>query len=272
MPLKHLTETVLISALAAVVLLTGVLVSLLPALPGGFTPWIILFLLTIAYPLSLYGMLRKNRADYWFRALHFLPAIIVLLWLLVETAASRIATMAPLAHSFTWGFAVVPVILSLLLLAAFCLHVIRRRVPRLSILSLLLVLFLLLAGYDVLHPHWKRQFAANAGWLLATASVSSQASPSSQSISSSMIAQLPRSSVPEEEAWRQKLRAVASAQGRISASATGTVAAVLSGAPVRLPGHPKHLPSAGAGFEGFAAFFLAGYCAVIQKRARRRFQ
>lgn len=283
MPLKHLTETVLVALLALALIVMGIAVSFLPPLPGGFTPWIVVFVLSMAYPLGLYSFLRSNRADNWFRALHFFPAAIAALWLAFELVALRLPSAMVVERWFLWGYCAVPVMLSLILLADFCLHVIRRQVPRLSVISLLAILFLAGAFAHAAYPHWERQLAASI--LPAWRGSGSLASRGQGSAAPSVLADLPHSGVPEEEAWREKLRALASSKGRVSSSSARAVAAVRSSGassaaiasagvqsstPPLLAGKPKRLPSAGVGFEGFAAFFLAAYCAVLHARARRR--
>ena len=103
MPLKHATETFLVFLLGAVILLTGLLLSTLPDLPAGAVPWTILFVLSILYPLALFALFRRRRADHAFRLLHWFPALMLLLWLGVEIVALEV----PRAYSFigwyTWG-------------------------------------------------------------------------------------------------------------------------------------------------------------------------
>ena len=104
MPLKHLTETILVIVLAIVVCVTGMVLPSLPPLPQGVLPWAIVFLLTFAYPAALYPFLKRNRADYTFRLLHFLPTLLTLLWFLAELVALYIPPLAFLPRSFTFGW------------------------------------------------------------------------------------------------------------------------------------------------------------------------
>ena len=103
MPLKHLTETVLVALLGAVVILTGIALSTLPFFPPGVLPWLLVFILTLAYPAAVYPLLKNNRADYEFRALHFLPALAALLWLFFATLMLRFPRFAVLLSILTFG-------------------------------------------------------------------------------------------------------------------------------------------------------------------------
>jgi hypothetical protein len=144
MPLKHPTETLLVFLLGLVIVLTGIVLPTLPLLPQGILPWMIVLLLTLAYPLSLYGLLKRNRADYTFRLLHFLPALMAGIWLILALLGLRFSPARFLLRVYLFAWTLPAVIVSFLLIAAFCLEVIRRRVPRLILLSVLLVPFLVL--------------------------------------------------------------------------------------------------------------------------------
>src|SRR3989344_1550546 len=111
MPLKHLTETVLIVVLGIITIVTGILTDTLPLLPNGIIPWAILLGATLLYPLVLYPLLRSNRADYFFRALHFAPAFMVLLWLLIQVVALRDPSFLIIHQGYTWGWTLAGVII-----------------------------------------------------------------------------------------------------------------------------------------------------------------
>lgn len=145
MPLKHLTETVLVFTLGLVIVLTGILLPTLPSLPPGILPWMIIFVLTLLYPISLYPLLKRNRADYFFRLLHFLPVAMATLWLLLELLMLRWPSVRSLLSVYLFAWTLPAVCISFVLIAWFCLSVIRRRFPRLFLLGLLLVPFLALA-------------------------------------------------------------------------------------------------------------------------------
>jgi hypothetical protein len=272
MPLKHLTETLLVAGLAVVLILTGIVVSSLPMLPGGLIPWAVAFGLTLLYPFSLYGLFRRNRADNLFRLLHFVPALLAGLWFIIQLLVLRSPALLWIYTAFVWGFSLLGVGLALLLLAGFCLHVIRRRVARLTVLGLALALFLLIgiAGETVGDAPVRTQLASvlwgglrghGSGTLVA---VGGKKSSSSVAIPANLV----HSSDPQEEAWRQKLRDAERSSSSLAAG-SGRVIAVVTPQPP-LVGRPRHLPSAGMGTEGMAVAFAALYCGVLHKRARMR--
>ncbi len=271
MPLKHFTETVLIVVLACVTILAGVLVSVLPPLPGGLLPWAGLAVLTLAYPLALYGFLRRFRADYAFRVLHFAPFFLALLWLAFQLVVQRVPALRSVAGLLTWGHGLVAVLAVLALIAAFCLHVIRRRVPRLSALGFLAAAFV---AFVVL--------SSRLGWgsdlrtLVARLSLDAPITGSGQLAVNDDRNVSPSSDAAEEE-WRQKIREQqrrASSAGRSSSVQSGAsssrrvLAVAASSAPARPP--VTRLPSAGFGAEGLIPLFLAGYTGVLHRRAKRR--
>ena len=268
MPLKHFTETVLLLVLAVVTVVTGILVSVLPPLPGGWLPWGVLFVVTMAYPLVLYAFLRRNRAEYTFRRLHFLPAGIVALWLLLELLVQRFPRAGSVLFGFLWGHAAVPVLIGLMLLALFCLNVIRRRVPRLAGLAALTALF---AGFVV--------FSQDRGWGTQLARIVGGTGPQIAANSQSSGKNLAPSSVPAEEEWRQKLRDVEN-KSSSSALPSSVAAVAASSAIVRSSASsrpvivattpPNRLPTSGFGAEAVATLFVAGYCGVVHRRASRR--
>ncbi len=294
MPLKHLTETILVALLAFAIIVTGVLVSSLPFLPQGLLPWAIVFGLTLAYPLALYSLLRRNRADYWFRALHFAPAVMALLWLVIQAVTMRAPALLKLHRLYTWGFTMPAVLIALVLLALFCLHVIRRRVPRLFTLLTLLAVFVgVAAAAETAGGDWTRRLTAMLweGKMIAgtgsTKPVQVVQNPSSANLSVS--------GDKEEEEWRQKLRSLSSASSVISrrSSSSKTLAQALSSAKASAKASsrdssaaskksssskpaivavkpPTTLPSSGFGMEAFTGFFAAAYCGVLHTRARRR--
>ena len=88
MPLKHDLETWLIVLIGLMIALAGAVAAFLPPISVSILPWAIAFLLSIAYPLALYPMLRNRRADYEFRSLQFVPALILAVWLIVELLAT----------------------------------------------------------------------------------------------------------------------------------------------------------------------------------------
>ncbi len=279
MPLKHHTETALIIVLAGLILLTGVLVSTLPLLPIGLVPWGIVFLATLLYPLAVYPLLKRNRADYEFRILHFAPAVIALLWFLIQIASLKSPWLLRFGHWYTWGHSFFPVTVALVLLAAFCLQVIRRRVPRLATMVSLFALFLVLAAVT--------ESGARVDSVLAdvlwNTSTETGAIAGTQTSSTAVVVLKPgsgknlaQSHDSEEEAWRARLRAVeAQSSSRTSsskalASLTGSGSSK-SSRPI-LTEKPHRLPGSGFGMELLTPLFMAGYLGTVHRRAKKRSQ
>src|SRR3989344_1838018 len=104
MPLKHTKETFLLLLLGVLFGVTGISAHLLPPLPEGAILWGGLWILTLLYPLLLYPYLRYHRADYLFRILHFLPATLVVLWLLFALIAFAIPSWEVAFRWYVWGF------------------------------------------------------------------------------------------------------------------------------------------------------------------------
>lgn len=145
MPLKHSTETFLVAVLALLLALTGFVLAVLPPIPAGSLLWAASFFLSLVYPLALIPLLRSARADNAFRWLHFSPAILLVVWLLLQIGDSYSALFSLPRTVFTWGWSLVPVLIVLGLIAAFCLQVIRQRFVRLLFLVALSVPFVVLA-------------------------------------------------------------------------------------------------------------------------------
>ena len=198
MPLKHSTETFLVILLGVVIALTGVVMGLLPPLSSSVVPWLVAFILAVAYPLVLYPLFRSRRADNPFRLLHFVPAILLLLWLVLDLASPYALFLGTLRFLYTWGWALAAVIVSFVLIALYCLDVIRQRTSRLSLLVILLVPFVAFA-MTAERNYWPQR-AAFALW-------------PNLGISGDPIAAVPEdlrnlepSDDPDEERWRAQLR------------------------------------------------------------------
>ena len=271
MPLKHLTETLLVVILGIVVVLTGILLSLLPPLPRGAVPWALVSAAMIAYPLGLYRLFREHRADYWFRVLHFAPLFLCLLWALLALVARRDPLFLSLYRGFVWGKSAAGVLLILFLVALFCLHVIRRRIPRLSALLLTALVFI---GIVAMPARTWEDAVAWIGGSLSGSETTKDASGTLVAVQSSGKNLAP-SSDPGEEAWRQKLRDAERKPGRDTATVgvKSTLSMQVSSthssvAPVIKK--PGRLPSAGFDAEAMASVFVAGYAGVLHARAKRR--
>ncbi len=294
MPLKHRTETILVVVLALATIVTGVLLATLPAIPDGFFPWAGIFVATVLYPALLYPLLRSNRADYSFRALHFAPVAMTIVWMLLQIIQLQLPDLHLLSRIYTFGWSAIAVAATFVLLIAYCLEVIRRRVPRMSFLAFLFFPFLALALMSERSGRWNTELAALL-WNTprpiqiaqenglkssssSTAQMSSYLSPSSKGEKD-----LSSSSLPEEEAWRQKLRAVEEgkvhSQQSTSFKAQGPLIGVKAAASLSSgPGvagktivvKKKHLTKAGGEMEAVALFLLAAYAGTVHGRVRRR--
>ncbi len=251
MPLKHLTETVLVAALAVAVILTGMLLPTLPPLPQGILPWLILFFLTLAYPLSLYGMLRRNRADYSFRVLHFLPAILAAFWLVLQLLMLRVPGIGSILRGYLYAWTLPGVALSFMFLMAFILHVIRRRETRLTILAILFLPFLFLSTVSERTGDGTGAIASviwQGDWWDITGSASSSRSGEVAMQSSSVS--LSRASTPVAASSRSSAVPFFS-QGSSSSK-------------------PPRLPSAGLGLDLLAVTLAALYMGTVHRRAKNR--
>ncbi|MDD5055134.1 MAG: hypothetical protein PHZ00_02590 [Candidatus Peribacteraceae bacterium] len=113
----------------------------MPPVPQGVKFWVLLTALAVLYPLSLHRKFRTHRADYEFRLLHWFPLLMLGIWIVLATFDQR----SSFVHILFLGFFVLwslPLsLLGIVLLGLFAFHVLRRRTFRLSVLSVLMVLF-----------------------------------------------------------------------------------------------------------------------------------
>lgn len=286
MPLKHATETALVFLLGVVLLITGVVLRLLPQFPRGTVWWAAAFVLALAYPLMLYPLLRKRRAEYSLRALHFLPALFLGLWMLSMLGAQWVRPVAAVASSLRWALGLLPVALGMALLVWYCFAVIRQRSTRVPLLLLLFVPFSLLA--------------LSTEWGTLTGGLQEGSSRSSVRTQ----ANLTPSESPVENTWRGMLRRMerrerrlqrnddpfaassviataqsssaqvriaartsASSAGRVSTSSSGRMTAAVSSSTVDAP---PALSSTGLGLDAWGVLLGAGYFTVLQRRAMKR--
>jgi len=291
MPLKHATETFLIFLLGVVIAFTGLLVATLPDFPLGMIPGVILLVVTILYPVSLLRLLRRNRADYTFRWLHWMPALMMFVWLILQGLMYFFQPTTIFLAIYTWGWTLPLVTLGFLMIALFCLRVIRRRVVRLVLLTLAFVPFVVAAvvseqGFNWDHEvaqvlwegeWWERMYEGISGSGIQVALQREDlASEKNLSVSSD----------PAEEAWRERLRAFERRRERIasrldeeeggtesaaSSTASSSQAETGTGKELRqVATMPDALPSAGAGMGAFGLTMLLSYFGVLHVRARRR--
>ncbi len=297
MPLKHTTETLLVFILGLVVAIFGVLTASLPGLPSGGLPWGILLALAILYPLGLYPLFKKNRADYAFRWLHWFPAFILLLWLGIEVSAKVFDPAVKLQSLYQWGFTFGLVTLGFIGIAAFCLHVIRRRLPRLLLLLVVFVPFVVVAFAGERDRGWNKMIAGVLWeadfWTTVQNGISGTGSEIA--MKDSEPKNLSSSEDPAEEAWRERLRVferrrqrleeraqeqsfVAAEENEESKRAEDLIARVEDEEPKTGTGReirevetlPNTLPSSGFGVGVLGMTMFMGYCGVIHSRARKR--
>ncbi|MFH1444627.1 MAG: hypothetical protein ABIG34_04560 [Candidatus Peregrinibacteria bacterium] len=285
MPLKHATETFLVFLLGVLILLTGLLLPTLPDLPAGAIPWAILFVLSVIYPLSLFALFKRRRADHSLRLLHWFPALMLLLWLAIEVIALEFPHLLLLVSWYTWGWTLPAVTIAFILLLSYCLQVVRRRVPRVTLLLLAFIPFVGGALASERTMHWDRELASvlwGGEWLrqlegtefLGMRLVGSL--PTQQNLSASSDA--------GEEKWREKLRQAedqrkeAREQRMQNASSSLFSTALMPSFQAKSDGTelkdsktmPAKLPSSGPEAGAFIFLMLAGYTAVLHDRARRR--
>jgi hypothetical protein len=277
MPLKHFTETFLVVVLGVVIALTGLLTATLPHLPDGALPWALLFVLSVVYPLSLYPLFQRRRADNTFRNLHWFSAGILLLWLILQGAVLGSTVEAQSVEVYSWGWTLVPVLLGFVFLVLFCLKVIRRRLPRLIFLSVILVPFAAAAFLSEQEGQWEKELAAVLWsgdiWKVdETGFLASWVNEDDKN--------LDPSEDKMEEDWRERLRMQERREERIAArldeeteddskmmedstSSTGREYDSVSS-------KPPELPESGFGWNAIILTLIAGYCATLNESARRR--
>lgn len=304
MPLKHRTETLLITALTIVILLTGFLIASLPNLPTGIVPWSILFIASLAYPLLLLPLFRRDRADYEFRWLHWIPSILLLIWLLLAVLQLIWPVVGAIKAAYTWGWLLPSMAISLLLLFLFCTKVIRQWAKRSLAIILLFVPFMAIALWSASSPQYEKNIQAalwQSNWavslqtgisnLIAKIPQTSKDSNAQQQIaygsSSSFKTEksaeagvnLAASSDPNEEKWRSFLRTYegyseisqqnssVSIVGKNSSITTQTSSSAANGIIIgQNSSVPTHLPTSGMSLFVLIGTLLAAYCTTLHKR------
>ncbi len=242
MPLKHTTETTLVAVLGIAMALAGVVVAVLSLVTSPWMLWIAAFFISLAYPLILYPHFQDRRADYEFRLLHFVPAFILLLWLALTVLLPSLPILAVVRGFLTFAWALPLVLLGFLLLAWFCLHVIRQRGQRLALLTLVFIPFAALAFFGNT-LEWNRQLAAVLD--------------RQETGSGSVAASSSRGPV-----------AVASARSGVSVMSRGMSRS--SARSLSISSKAPALPDAGGGIEFFAFIVPAATCAATQVKTMRR--
>lgn len=289
MPLKHWTETFLVFLLGLAIVVTGLVLPLLPPLlPQGSLSFGVLLGVSLLYPVVLYPILKRNRADYTFRLLHWLPTVMVLVWSLLQVIVVWQPQAEVVERWYGWGGTLFGVAFSFLLLAVFCLQVIRRRMVRLTLLFLLFAAFCAVTFADARYPVVRTRLVAyvqNKAMQIASSAGSVKAVTSSSGAAQSSInmQKYPVSSHPEEEDWRKLLRSLddwEQTTSRKTSSAvvmgTGAIFTVIPAGPI--PTKPPviarkpatRLPSSGFDIGLLVMTTLGVYSGVVHQRARRR--
>lgn len=284
MPLKHATETVLVAILAVMIALTGLLVATLPALPEGGLPWLILMGLAILYPAILTPLFRSRRADQPFRLLHWVPALILLAWFIIEAIGLYQPRVLDFQRYYSAAWALPAVAAGFLLLIAYCLSVIRRRLPRTLLLLALLAVFAVGGIVSARGKHWEGELAAELWqgdwWQVfgtGAAIPAGQRPIAMQNVSSQ---ELEPSSDPSEEEWREKLRSSErvmseKTQSRAVAQANSSKAMTTNSSSKGIVWHqtsskPGALPTSGLPFDAIGLTLAAVYTGVLHHRAQKR--
>ena len=278
MPLKHATETFLVFLLGLILVITGITMALLPPLYVSFVPWLIAFVLSLLYPLLLYPLLKARRADYSFRLLHFLPSLLLLVWFLLEFSPET-SLLTRLHRMYLWGWALPVIAVGFILLAAFCIDVIRERRGRLTLLALLFIPFAAAAvaseqfGWNAqiasLIAHPRMFFASGTGSTLTA----------QQSSEDRLKMELTRM-----ERRRERLESDVVSSLQVSPARGGALQPLPSprvtsrSAPQARPelaqssSSPTRLTKSGPELNALIVAFLAAYCGVIHLRAKRRYE
>lgn len=216
MPLKHATETFLIVVLAVAVIVTGMVMQTLVSLPEGIVPWAILFVIASLYPLLLGKLFRENRADYAFRLLHFVPAIMLLVWLLLQALTLLFPVFENILRWYTWGWSLPAVATGIFLMVGFVLKVIRRWTKRIAFLAILFLPFIVLAVTNEMQG-WHQQMASalwqGNWWQIDQDGTGTQVAGGGDVLGG---VNLQHSSDPSEEAYRERLRALERRRERIA--------------------------------------------------------
>ena len=279
MPLKHFTETFLVVVLGAAIATTGLLTATLPNLPDGALPWAVLFVLSVVYPLSLYSLFQRRRADNTFRNLHWFPAGILLVWLMLQGAVLGSSVEVGEVSAYAWGWTLAPVVIGFVLLVVFCLKVIRRRSPRLIFLGLILIPFAAAAFVSEKQGHFEDELAAvlwsgdfwkvdETGFLASWIQEEDEKN-------------LDPSDDEMEEDWRERLRMQERREERIAARieddedegatlvlrhSSSSVGREFDSASSR----PAQLPNSGLGWNLIILTMIGAYCAALNESARKR--
>lgn len=246
MPLKHATETALILLLGIMMILAGVTCALLPPVETMVWPWVLAAAVFAAYPAAIFPLLKKRRAEYTLRMLHWAPLCLLVLWLCIDILAGPLPFFRTIERWYTAGWSIVPVCAALVLLFLYCLQVVRRRLKRGLLLGALTVWLVAGAAASQL-LHWQTDMARFL-WMQ-------------------------EGQYAHDTDWRAALRAGEGESEPVAVYATleGAMwANLLSGSRPMTAPPPPHLPTSGSGFGMLALTLTACYCATMHRSAQRR--
>lgn len=293
MPLKHTTETLLVFILGTAMVVTGIVIPSLTKLDAGIAPWAIVFAIAVVYPLALAGLFKRNRADYSFRLLHWVPAILLFILLLMQSAVYLLPLVQPMVDWYTWGWALPGVATGFFLLTYFCISVIRRWTKRIVLLTVLFVPFMVGAVASE-HYDWNKEIAATlweGEWWKWEGEEGSLVAKLDTSEDVSSEKNLDASVDPSEESYRERLRAIETRRERIASrleqrrliedmeegeEEDQEVAATtesVSSASVEIrevSSMPSTLPSSGLGWAAIILTMLGLYTASVHTRTCKR--
>lgn len=275
MPLKHDTETTMVFLLGLLIALAGAVAAFLPPVSVTIVPWSIAFVVSLIYPLVWYPVMKERRADYEFRALHFVPALILLLWLVLDLFVSFRPDWQVMQSLFTWGWTMGLVLAAFILLMLFCLRVVRQRFARFALLLVVFVPFLFLAYASEVNE-WDRQVAmmlwdgqdsSTGTGVIASNNNSSNLEPSSDGAEEQWRAQLRQMERRRQRLQEQSSAASSEDKPTVTTATSGTMIAV-GGIPTSSTSSekPPHLPSSGFGMESIALVLAAACCAGLQRK------
>ncbi|PIQ76614.1 hypothetical protein COU78_02820 [Candidatus Peregrinibacteria bacterium CG10_big_fil_rev_8_21_14_0_10_49_24] len=283
MPLKHTTETLLVFLLAAVMVAVGIVIPTLVALPTGIVPWAVAFVLAVAYPLSLSRLFRTNRADYAFRMLHWAPAALLLLWLLLQAVTLALPAFQPVLSWYTWGWTLPGVATGFFLLGYFCIKVLRRWTQRFALLTVAFLPFMV-GAVATEYYGWNTQIASvlwQGDWWQITGM-------SDIAMVDEPEKNLAASEDPAEESYRERLRSIEDRRARVAerleerrqsqSSLHAEMEKIQEDASAseiaydigQSSSMPAKLPDAGIGWGAILLPMAGAYCAALHARTRKR--
>jgi hypothetical protein len=244
-------------------------------------------IVAVAYPVVLTPLFRARRADTPLRTMHWYPAFMLLLWFFLEVLALYVPSAQVLQRFFTVAWTLPAVALGIVALAVYCLRVIRRRVPRLAVMLLLLVPYAVAGIVSARGAYYEGEIAAvlwkGDWWQVFGSGAAIPSARWSLAGKGTSLADIEASQDVSEERWREKMRAAERRSSRekdrksqeksegktVSAM---TKASSASSTPLwrQTSSAPAALPSSGGPLEVIAISMLALYSGVLHDRVRKR--